>query len=262
MRKISLTMFFVMCFAFIVHAGEDSVFSAFCDDVKCDYINFYSGENLLKLGGGLAAGAILANSTADEDIYEWYTNDVKSANTDDMADMVKEFGNGLITVPVYAGAYALSVFGDGNKACDIAGEWGQRSLRAIIVGGPAMLALQVTTGGSRPTDDEHEYDSTWRPFEDGNGVSGHSFMGAVPFISAAKMTKNRAAKSLFYAGSVLCGLSRINDEDHYFSQSLLGWWMAYLAVTSVDKTQAEDQLVSISPILINDCAGVGITWEF
>jgi len=58
----------------------------------------------------------------------------------------------------------------------------------------------------------------------------------------------------------LAGLSRINDDEHYFSQVALGWWIAYLAADSVDKT---DKLkVNITPCLIQDGAGVLVTVRF
>ena len=31
--------------------------------------------------------------------------------------------------------------------------------------------------------------------------------------------------------------SRINDDGHYLSQAVLGWWIAYLAVESVNRTE-------------------------
>jgi hypothetical protein len=43
-------------------------------------------------------------------------------------------------------------------------------------------------------------------------------MGSLPFITAAKMTENRGYKVLFYAGSAIAPLSRVNDNAHYPSQ--------------------------------------------
>lgn len=40
----------------------------------------------------------------------------------------------------------------------------------------------------------------------------------------------------FYVGSGMAGLSRINDNHHYTSQVVLGWWIAYLAARSVNRT--------------------------
>lgn len=115
-------------------------------------------------------------------------------------------------------------------------EWGERSLRTLLVGGPPMLGLQYLTGGSRPGETSHE--SKWTPLQDNNGVSGHSFMGAIPFLSAAKMTDNRWLKAGCYTVSVLPAISRINDDDHYPSQAFLGWWLALAAASAVDRSQA------------------------
>ncbi len=57
--------------------------------------------------------------------------------------------------------------------------------RAYLVGAPAMLLMQNVTGGSRP--EEMDHGSKWDPFHDDNGVSGHAFMGAVPFLTLANM---------------------------------------------------------------------------
>jgi len=61
------------------------------------------------------------------------------------------------------------------------------------------------TGASRPS----EGDSKWRPLKDSNGLSGHAFIGAVPFITAAKMNDNPYIKTILYGFSVLPGLTRI-----------------------------------------------------
>jgi hypothetical protein len=100
-----------------------------------------------------------------------------------------------------------------------------------------MLALQQVIGASRPG--EAESGSHWEPFHDDNGVSGHSFMGAVPFITAAHMTKNPWLRGGLYLGSGMAGLSRINDNHHYASQAALGWWMAYLAARCVNPTERD-----------------------
>ena len=34
-------------------------------------------------------------------------------------------------------------------------------------------------------------------------------------------------------------MTRINDNAHYLSQVWLGWWMAFLACESVNKTESQ-----------------------
>lgn len=78
---------------------------------------------------------------------------------------------------------------------------------------------------SRP--EEITQGSQWHALRDNNGISGHAFMGSLPFITAAKMTQSPASKALWYAGSTIAPLSRVNDGAHYSSQVALGWWLAF-----------------------------------
>ncbi|MEI6972268.1 MAG: hypothetical protein WCL44_12235, partial [bacterium] len=174
-----------------------------------DYSEFYSATNMLYLGGGLAAGALLANTSADRSIRDWYQNDVRSGGTDKFAKSAKLFGEGAIAGPVFVAASLTGLIGDDNPVTSAIGEWGNRSLRSVLVGGPPMLAFQLVLGSGRPSDG---VDSDWAPFKQDNGVSGHAFIGAIPFLSAAEMVDNRAVKPLLYAGSTLAGLSRVNDD--------------------------------------------------
>jgi len=195
-------------------------------NIKDDYKNFYLSKNsLIQLGIGIGCAGILANTSMDGDIQEFYQDNVRSDATDDLSKVLKVPGNIFITVPILMGTYLA--FNESS-----AGEWAQKSLRALIVGAPAGLLLQRVTGASRPS----EGDSKWRPFHDANGLSGHAFIGAVPFITAAKMNENPYMKGLLYGLSFLPGLSRINDNEHYFSQAALGWYLALLSCNAVEKT--------------------------
>jgi hypothetical protein len=99
----------------------------------------------------------------------------------------------------------------------------------------------VLLGASRPAGD-----SRWHPFRDVHGVSGHTFVGAVPFLTAAAMVDEPLYKVPLVLGSFLTGWARIHNDNHYFSQAALGWWIAYLSVRSVNQTQRE-RAVSFSP---------------
>lgn len=223
-----------------------------------DYCEFYSTWNLVMLGGGLIAGGIAANTFLDDRLNEWYQGEMRSDGTDDLAQFVKPFGDAVYTLPLYAGAYVADLLVDMDGPVRMAGEWGERSLRTLLVGGPVMLAGQRILGAGRPTDEDG---SNWQPFNDDNGVSGHSFVGAVPFINAAKMTDFLPLKGLLYLASGLCGFSRVNDEDHYTSQAFLGWWLAYLAAGAVDESMyiASRRFV---PVVGYDCTGLAVTFGF
>jgi hypothetical protein len=195
-------------------------------NIKDDYKYFYlSKNNLIQLGIGVGFAGLFANTSMDGDIQEFYQDNVRSDGTDDLSKILKVPGDIFITMPVLLGTYLI--FNESS-----AGEWAQKSLRAFIVGAPAGLLLQRVTGASGPS----EGDSKWRLFDDANGLSGHSFIGAVPFIIAAKMNENIYMKGVLYGLSVLPALSRINDNKHYFSQTALGWYLAFLSCNAVEKT--------------------------
>jgi membrane-associated phospholipid phosphatase len=223
------------------------------DTVYEDYRNFYALENVEYLAIGIGIAGVLANTSIDGEVQGWDQASLRNGDTDNFSREVKPFGDGRITVPVYLGAAILGELAKDIKAGSTTGEWGKRSLRAIVVGAPPMLLLQRGLGASRPKED----DSHWRPLKDSNGVSGHSFMGAVPFITAARMTDNPYLRYFFYLGSTLTGWSRINDNSHYFSQALVGWWMAQLAATCVEEGETEKRRLVIAPAPVAD--GVGFT---
>jgi hypothetical protein len=223
--------------------------------IGSDYGKFYAPRQAGLLAAGLGIAAVLAHSEADPEIQRWYQQSVRDHTTNEIARFVKPLGNGRIMIPCYAGMAMLGRMTNYTQLGTLSEEWGIRSLRTLLVGVLPLLVLQNATGASRPT----EGDSHWHPFAEDHGVSGHSFMGAVPFLSAAMMTENLSLKTLFYTGSTLCGLSRINDDKHYLSQVMLGWWLAYLSAKSVDKTEAQVDRMKIMPIAYG--YGIGMTVE-
>lgn len=192
------------------------------ETVSTDFQSFYLGtSNLVRLGIGIAADAVPANTNADRWIRDKYQRNLRSGGTDDVAKVARVPGMALVAVPVTIGAY-----GAGHLLRNpTIREWSQRSFRATIVGAPSLLFLQSAIGSHRPD----EGNSHWNPFHASDGVSGHAYIGAVPLLTAAEMSDSPYRKGLFFALSTLPGLSRINDNEHYFSQTALGWYLAYLS---------------------------------
>ena len=220
------------------------------DKIISDYKNFYSPNNLWKFALGIGYSAIYANTSFDREVQNFYNDYIKSRTTDNFSKIVKPFGDGRITVPIYLTAALIGEISKKSKFGSTVGEWGQRCSRALIVGAPPVLILQIVLGASRP---EEGKGSHWHPFKDNNGVSGHSFMGAVPFLVAAKMTDNSFLKYPLSIASTFTGISRINDSKHYYSQAILGWWIAFLSVNSIKSKQFA---------LIPSANGIGVVIYF
>jgi membrane-associated PAP2 superfamily phosphatase len=215
--------------------------------------NFYKPRNLLKLSGGIAVNALLANTTADQSFANWYQDHVRSSFTNKVASYAKPFGTISIVAWGYAGAIGLSYFTYDSKFGGVLGRWTSNSLQSIIVGAPTLLILQRAIGSARPEAEN----SKWDCFHGSHGASGHAFLGAIPFLTAAKMSNRWFTKTLFYTASTLPGLSRINDNDHYLSQVILGWWIADLSEDSV--FHVERAAVQLSPMYVRNGVGASAT---
>ena len=227
--------------------------------VVADYRNYYRWHTALEMGIAVGLAAPLANTSLDQDFRDWYQQDVRSSGTDDLSSFWKPWGEGKIFVPAWAGLAVVGKMLEDRPVFSVVGDFSDRTTRAYIVGAPPMLLMQFVLGASRPG--ETPDTSHWKPFDDTNSVSGHAFIGAVPFLTAANMVENPWAKGTFYALSTFTGWSRVNDDRHYLSQVCLGWYMAYLAARSVDETQHAERLVRVVPIASPQMTGFGIVMQ-
>lgn len=195
----------------------------------CDARHYYSKQNLTLLAAGLAVAAPLANTALDQEFRDWYQDEVRADDLDGWSRWAKVPGEHWYAIPVYLAAACGGKWRADTPLGATLHVWGNRTLRAALVGAPTVGILQVGLGASRPG----EAGSAWRPFQDNNAVAGHGFMGALPFLTAASMSDNTCLRVPLVAASFATDWSRINDDGHYLSQAILGWWIAYLSVKSV-----------------------------
>jgi membrane-associated phospholipid phosphatase len=250
------------------HFYESKPFYKMLRMTRSDFTNFYlSRENLFCFGAGLMFHAVISNTSADQNLRNWYQDEVRSTGTDNLSSIAKFLGEGRYSIPFFgitAGVYCLS-----QKFCEpcqflgVAGDYSTRVLRSYAVGAPTLLLFQSMLGCSRPG--ENSYNSSWRFFRDDNSLSGHTFIGAVPFLVAASMTNRFWLRFILFVGSTFAGLSRINDDAHYFSQVAIGWSVAYLSVRAVAQTNKtfdqNNSNIKIFPILESKYIGLGFIFR-
>jgi hypothetical protein len=228
-----------------------------------DQLSFYSKESGANLLMAFGVGALLANSEMDGKIQKHFQASVRGATSDEWFEFLhanKEIGNGMYTLPIFGSLWLANTYIDGPESFETAGVWGERSLRAFLVGAGPVVIGQRLTGGSRP--DETGNGSDWLPFRDNNGVSGHAFMSSLPFITAAKMTDGPIRKTLFYGGSLIGPLSRVNDNAHYPSQIGIGWAMAFVAASAVQHTDTGKRGWSIVPSSSLNSSGLAFQYRW
>jgi hypothetical protein len=230
--------------------------------IKNDYNEFYTAERFTRIGLVFAGGAVLANTKLDQNFQDHFQNKIRSSSTDNTAKTAKLLGEGKYLIPLSIISASVNHYLSNGAPLTGVGKWGQRTARAYLVGGPTVLTTQLLTGASRPS--ENKKVSTWKPFNDSNGVSGHAFIGSVPFLTIAHMNNDNAfIKYGAYFASTLAGISRINDNQHYLSQVMLGWylgWESVDAVYTVDSPKKNDLVVR--PLVGNDSYGVQLSMHW
>ena len=209
-------------------------FSLFCDHTLIkDAKNFYSIDTYAILLKAMIPAAFMANSPIDAEISHFYETTIRSTATDDVSKVVKIFGSKRPLLATLLSTFAVGALTSNTKIGYILLQFSENSLRSIIVGLPTLILGQNLLGADRPYQNT---DSYYHPFRNDHGVSGHAYMGAIPFITAANLSTNSWLKVLFFAGSTLTGLSRLNDASHYASQVLLGWVLAFASCNAITKT--------------------------
>lgn len=239
----------------VVHSTFQELFGKMASDCG----NYYAWESTADLLWGLAGASVLANTSLDHDFRNWYQEDVRSESSDDFAQVWRRGGDGRYLVPAFGFMAFLGRKYEHTLCGSVLGELGFRTERAYLVGTPSMLFLQYGLGAARPG--ESKYESRWTPFEECHGVSGHAFIGAVPFITAAQMTENPWLKTGLYACSLFPTWCRLDQDSHYLSQCWLGWWMAYLACRAVSNTERQFDQLTLMPVATPEMVGIGAVFE-
>jgi hypothetical protein len=192
----------------------------------------YTRRNFVKTAGATAGAAALAYSGIDELFDEWHRNSVRGDASDAVAHVAKGFGENEIATA--AMIYAIADWALPGTAI---GRWGRQCFTATACGLPVLWTWQRVLGGSRPSD-EKEWGSRFRPFADENTVSGHTFLGAIPFLVGAREIGHPVPAWGLRALSPMTGWSRINDERHYVSQVLLGYGLAFEAARASEEVSS------------------------
>jgi membrane-associated phospholipid phosphatase len=233
------------------------------DRIFTDFSNLYSQRNVGNYGFAVLGAGVLANTSMDRHFQNWHGNHVRSKLTNEVSKVTKTFGEGKFFIPVMV-THALSYRFLQEKRClpeCRLGDFTDRTMRGYLVGAPTLLTMQLVLGGDRPNSGK----SHWQPFQQDHGVSGHAFMGAVPFITAAQMTDDPYAKGLFYTLSISPAWSRVHDDVHYLSQAMLGWYLAYLSVRAISETEGHSRLprgLTIFPVGGDDSVGIGLHYRY
>jgi len=217
-------------------AKQAGFVESFSDEIVADFRFHYSQQPLTKMAIGFGVAGVLANTNADEDIQQLFRDHLTGDLGGDLASLFSGVGDvalPMYSFPIYLGAMW---FGRDNGEFETSvARWGANSLRAAIVAMPQLIVLSHVAGGQIPEAGE----PGWDPFVGDNGASGHSYFGAVPIITAARLADKRWVKYALYTTSILPGRARVYKDKHYFSQSFLGGRRTILTKKTIEKKKRE-----------------------
>jgi len=255
MKQLFLPLFFLI--NFLTFAQDEN---SLIEKLKLDQKNYYLETDYKTTGYLFLIGALMANTDIDQNLIDFYNTDIRDRDPEEHnenASFWKNFGEGDILIPLALLSASTNLIKDNPV-----GTWGSLVSRAYLVGAPPMLLMQKVTGGSRPFERESGSSSSWQFWSDENGVSGHAFMGSVPFLVASKMTDNNLVSNIFLTLSTFTGISRVNDNAHFTSQAILGWYMGYIAVNATYKTEKSNKNYVVLPLIDSDKIGISIAGNF
>jgi len=237
--------------------------------IRSDLRNFYSRENFANLLVGYGVHAVISNTAMDKNLNRWYQTHVRCTGSNELSGAARDFGSLAAVAPVIG--FGVIYYWDRitnhvrlfeTRGGSFLGEFASRMTRAYLVGTPTMLISQNLIGAGRPNSPNP--DPRWHPFLHGRGVSGHAFVGAMPFMTLAQMSDNFWLKAGFYTCSTMTAWSRFNDNTHYFSQVLLGWYLAYLSCRAVSKTEYHllPRGLTVFPVIEPRTTGIGLVYQW
>ncbi len=199
----------------------------------------YGRRAFLKLGIALLGVGILAYSGADEAIEGLHSGSIRNRSSDNLANVFKFGGERF-----WFGNWALVGVLDAWVRSNAFSRWGRANFEAMVVGLPVLWTLQRGLGANRPSSDGGN--PRWRPLNAANSASGHAFIAAVPWLTLARRHNLVPVRRVARLASVLTGWSRLNDRKHYLSQIILGWTIAWNAVSAV----ADGELEKLPPVVM------------
>ncbi len=215
---------------------------------------------------GAATGGVFL---LDEDIQDFWQDDVRGDGTDDAADVFQAFGDGDYLLP---GLPALFVVGDVLRHGFGEVEEGARiqetallAAEGIALSTAVSQGIKALSGRRRPfaTRDRDDFGGPDR--DDDSFPSGHSTRAwALAAVVASEYRHSPAIRVGAYTFATLTSLARINDNEHWASDVVLGGALGYFIgrfVYEENPFRGADNLV-VGPMAVGDGAGLRLAYLF
>lgn len=205
------------------------------------------------------AGGLLA---LDEDIAEFWQDDVRSEGTDDVLDSLTGFGDfRLMSIGLAGGYLASGAVGEYRLQRTAMYAW-----QSMAIATAATESLKRLSGRTRPRNTGDAFDFDGPSTDDDSFPSGDATTAwAVATVFAKEYGEDTwLVPVASYALATGVSLQRINANDHWASDVFIGTALGY-TVGSLVHAYAESALakqMAIAPMPVDDGAGVQVSLRF
>jgi membrane-associated phospholipid phosphatase len=194
-----------------------------------------------------AAGTVALLTTLDQPIQRWAQRH-RSKTTDNISSVFRQEGE-----PIYYAGVSLGVLAVGvaSGSADLQ-RAGGRMVAAVAASGIVMEGTKMLIGRSRPNEDVGAF--KFHPFtslKDSAGVqtrgsmpSGHTTAAFAVATSLSDDIHSLPATIALYTFAVGTGYSRINDNRHWFSDTVAG---AILGITTAKLINGHWKIFGLRP---------------
>lgn len=213
----------------------------------------------------LAAGVLYAEK---KDINKRFQKN-RTNTTDNIADLVKPLGNVFVDAAIAGTFYTWGLAVDSSREK----ETGVMLAESLVYTGVLTGAGQFIFAEDRPSKggDMHFF----KVF--GHGVSAHAALSASvagplnsqylqisPDADTNEKFLKYTGKVVVYGLPVLTGLSRINDNEHYAWNVLLGSVIGYTMGELVAEAHEKSKEISVAvaPLIDGDTKGAAVSFNF
>jgi membrane-associated phospholipid phosphatase len=185
-----------------------------------------------------ALGAVAAVAAVDEPLQR-YVQRHRSKTSDDVAKVFRHMGQPEVYGTVSVGILAVGLIAHRPRVARTGG----RAVASIGLAGVTTLGLKALTGRARPDSGVGAFH--FKPFGGGAALpSGHTSVAFALATSLAEDIDRTWVTIALYTAATGTAFSRINDDQHWLSDTALG---ALVGFTSARLVRGRWQVFGIRP---------------
>lgn len=211
------------------------------------------------LNSAFVLGGTALSFTTDHSVRSFMQRQ-QSIVGDDLANVGGQYGSGLNAVLFSGGLYTVGLLAKNNSLRTT----GVMTFESVAIAGGLCLTLKFLTGRSRPYAEEGSFKFRGLQTDDAHVSfpSGHTTVAfALSSVLAGRM-HNTAISIALYSLATLTAVSRIYEDEHWFSDTVLGAAIGTTVGLTVVHLHSSDDNKETSFRLVPKVQGIGVALAF